>query len=720
MSRSKRRGHSSKKGKASKSRAGQLEHLILKLFRDNPKKAFSDKQVINKFLSGGKRSAIQQVIINLLESERIIVVPPGKLKLNKRTLQAMEYEGVVDMTKSGAAYVVCEGMEQDIYVSSRNTNRAFPGDRVIVDRILSSRRSRWEGVITSIIERKREAFMGTVSKMNDVTFVIPDDVLLPVDFFIPENEVKGAKQNDKVVVKIKDWPPSAKNPIGDITEILGPSGSSDIEMQSILVENGFRLKFPEEVLREVNEIPTKVPKHEYASRRDFREITTFTIDPDDAKDFDDALSVRRMDNGNWEIGVHIADVSHYVLPASAMDEEALKRATSVYLVDRVLPMFPEQISNIICSLRPEEEKLTYSAVFELDHNAAVINHWFGRTIIYSDRRFTYNEAQDVIDGKEEGPFKDELLILNRLAEKLRKQRFAHGSINFDTVEVKFKLDEAAKPIGVYVKERKDAHMLVEDFMLLANKQVARFAGLEKNENGLVPLVYRIHDIPDLDKLNDFRLFAVRFGYNISLENPKSITKSLNKFLDEVNGKPEQNLLENLAIRSMSKAVYSTKNIGHYGLGFDHYAHFTSPIRRYPDIMVHRVLDDVLNKKKMGSPGSMEKRAVHCSERERAAMVAERESTKYKMAEYMQAKVGEPMEGVISGVKNWGIYVMISAYNCEGMIKAESLDDDVYAYNEREMLFKGLHTGKKYQLGDPVMVTVDAVDMGRRTIDLLPL
>jgi len=720
MGRSKGKGKYSRKSTSAKARSGELEHIILKLFRDNPKKAFSDKQVINKFLSRGKRSAVQQVIINLLERERIIVVPPGKLKLNKKTHQAMEYEGVVDMTKSGAAYVVCEGMEQDIYVSSRNTNRAFPGDKVIVDRILSSRRSRWEGVITSILERKREAFMGTVSIMNNVTFVIPDDMLIPVDFFIPESELKGARQKDKVVVRIKDWPTSAKNPIGEISEILGPSGSSDIEMQSILVENGFRLKFPEDVLREVNEIPTKVPKEEIGKRRDFRDITTFTIDPHDAKDFDDALSVRRLDSGNWEVGIHIADVSHYVVPGSAMDEEALKRATSVYLVDRVLPMFPEQISNIICSLRPEEEKLCYSAVFELDANAAVIDKWFGRTIIYSDKRFAYEEAQQVMDGELEGPFQDELLILNRLAGKLRKQRFDHGSINFDSVEVKFKLDENAKPIGVYVKERQDANMLIEDFMLLANKQVAIFAGKEKNENGLVPLVYRVHDSPDIDRLNDFRLFARQFGYEISIENPKAITKSLNKFLDDVHGKPEQNLLENLAIRSMSKAVYSTKNIGHYGLGFPHYAHFTSPIRRYPDIMVHRVLDDVLHQKKLATTSAMERKAVHCSERERAAMVAERESIKYKMAEYMQDKVGEPMEGVISGVKNWGIYVEIPSYNCEGMIKAESLDDDVYAYNEREMLFKGLHTGKQYQLGDTVMVTVDAVDMSRRTIDLLPL
>ena len=713
----------SRSNKSSKTSSGlnsnQLRGIILKFFKDNSKKAFSDKQVINKFLGHGKRSRIQQIIIDLLEQERIIVVPPGRLKLNTRQSDIMEYTGKVDMTKSGAAYVIVEGQHQDIYVAPRNTNRAFDGDTVTVDRILSGKRSRWEGVITSIVERKREAFIGTVSRSKETTFVVPDDQMMPVDFYIADGQAKGANQNDKVVVKIKDWPQKAKNPYGEIIEILGPSGSSDIEMQSILVENGFRLKFPDAVLKEVNEIPTKVSKEEIAKRRDFRKIPTLTIDPDDAKDFDDALSIQRLDNGNWEVGIHIADVSHYVQPDSELDKEALKRATSVYLVDRVLPMFPEQLSNVICSLRPEEEKLCYAAVFELDSNASVIHEWFGRTVIFSDKRFTYNEAQELLEDGE-GPFKDALNLLNRLAHLLRKRRFKNGSINFDSKEVKFKLDENAKPIGVIVKERKDANMLIEDFMLLANQQVAKYAGHEKNSNGLVPLVYRIHDLPDLDKLNDFRLFAARFGYNISLENPKQITKSLNKFLTEVNGKPEQNLLENLAIRSMSKAVYSTENIGHYGLGFDFYAHFTSPIRRYPDVMVHRTITDVLLKRKMPSASSVEIMAKHCSERERAAMVAERESTKYKMAEYMEDKVDEAMIGTISGVKNWGIYVQIPLYNCEGMIKAESLDDDVYAYNEREMLFKGLHTDKRYQLGDTIMVTVESVDLAKRTIDLVPL
>ncbi|MEZ5007552.1 MAG: ribonuclease R [Chitinophagales bacterium] len=697
--------------------SSDIQRLILDEFKNHPAKSFSDKQIVNKFLANDKRSNIQQAIIELLEKEEIIIVPPGRMKLNK-SQEITEYEGRIDITKSGAGYVIVDGLEQDIYVSSRNTKRAFDGDIVKVEKIMSSRRSRTEGVVIEIVRRKKEAFIGVVSKTNGYTFVIPGDASIPIDFYIGPDDESGAKENDKVVVRIKDWPKKSKNPFGEIIEILGQSGSSDIEMQSILVENGFRLSFPDAVMREVNDLPTEIPQEEYKKRRDFRKITTFTIDPEDAKDFDDAISVRRLENLNWEIGVHIADVSFYATPGSELDKEALKRSTSVYLVDRVLPMFPEQLSNVICSLRPKEEKLCYAAVFELDDNAEVIKEWFGRTIIYSDKRFTYDDAQQLIEGNE-GDLSEEVLAVNRLAEKLRKKRFDKGSINFDSPEVKFKLDENAKPIGVYVKERKEANLLIEDFMLLANKRVARFVGEEKNKNGKTPLVYRVHDMPDLDKLNDFRLFASKFGYNINLENPKAITKSLNKFLADVHGKPEQGLLEQLAIRSMSKAIYTTENIGHFGLGFEFYAHFTSPIRRYPDVLVHRILDDVLNGKTPPSKTILEAQAKHCSTMERAAMTAERESIKYKMAEYMSEHIGDTFPGVISGVKNWGIYVDIPQFNCEGMIKAEFLSDDTYAYNEREMLFKGLRTGKKFQLGDPITVTIHHVDMEKRTIDLMP-
>lgn len=702
--------------KASVDNELDIQRLVLNEFKFNPKRSFTDKQIINKFLKKDKRANIQNAIIMLLERGKIKIVPPGRLKLNVEQEQD-EYVGKLEVTRSGTGYVIVDGLEQDIFISSRNINRAFDGDTVKVERILSSRRSRWEGVIVEIASRKKEAFIGVVSKANGYTFVIPDDNAIPVDFYVGANDESGAKDGEKVVVRIKEWPERAKNPYAEIIEVLGAAGSSDIEMQSILVEHGFRLQFPERVMEEVNNLPTEISKEEIKKRRDFRNITTFTIDPEDAKDFDDAISVRRLENMNWEIGVHIADVSHYVQPDSELDKEAIKRATSVYLVDRVLPMFPEQLSNVICSLRPNEEKLCYSAVFELDMDANIISEWFGRTVIYSDRRFTYAQAQALIEG-EDGELKDEVNLVNHLSLKLRKKRFKKGSINFDSPEVRFKLDENAKPIGVYVKERKEANLLIEDFMLLANKRVARFVGQEHNKNGKTALVYRVHDLPDLDKLGDFRMFAHKFGYNISMENPKAITKSLNKFLKEVQGKPEQGLLEQLAIRSMSKAVYTTENIGHFGLGFDYYAHFTSPIRRYPDVMVHRTVDDVLHNKKPEPENVQEKKAKHCSEMERNAMKAERESIKYKMAEYMSDHIGEEFDGVISGVKNWGIYVEIPQFNCEGMVKAEFLTDDVYAYHEKDMLFKGLRTGKTYQLGDAVRVSVHEVNMEKRTIDLM--
>jgi ribonuclease R len=695
-----------------------VKKAIFEIFKSQPKKSFSDRDIIDRFQKHTKRSLIQGAIIKLLEQEKIIVVPPGRLRLNQSETEEKDYIGVLDLTKRGSGYVSCEGLDQDIFISSGNLNKAFDGDTVKVQRILSSRRGRVEGVITEIVTRKREAFIGVVSKVNGYVFVLPDDTSVPVDFYIGLEDKSGAKMNDKVVVRIKDWPNKAKNPIGEIVEVLGEAGSSDIEMQSILVENGFRLKFPEYVLKEVNNLPTIISAEEIARRRDFRKITTFTIDPDDAKDFDDALSIQQLKNGNWEIGVHIADVSHYVAPGSALDKEAYLRATSVYLVDRVLPMFPEQLSNIICSLRPEEEKLCYAAVFEMDNEARVLNEWYGRTVIYSDRRFTYAQAQELIEGKED-PLLEVMQTMNGLATKLREKRFADGSINFDSQEVKFILDENAKPVGVFLKERKEANLLIEDFMLLANRKVAHFVGKEKNQTGQNALIYRVHDAPDIERLNDFRLFASKFGYNISLENPKVIKKSLNDFLTAVHGKPEQGLLENLAIRSMAKAVYTTDNIGHFGLGFEYYAHFTSPIRRYPDVMVHRALDKVLHNQKTLSASDQEKSAKHCSDMERNAMMAERESIKYKMAEYMLDHIGETFDGVISGVKNWGIYVDIQAFNCEGMIKAEFLKDDVYAFNEKEMLFKGLRKGKIYQLGNQVKVTIESVDIQKRTIDLMP-
>ena len=626
-----------------------------------------------------------------------------------------ELTGVIDVARSGDAYVIIDGKKNDFFIFRKNTNRAFDGDTVKVMRLHKANGSRPEGIVTEVVKRSRTHFIGVVERVNDTCFVIPDNTGIKSDFYIPEARSQKAKHHDKVVVEFIEWREKDKNPIGHITEILGNAGSNDIEMKSILIENGFFTSFPKQVLDEADALEMKVSNEEKQKRRDFTSIPTFTIDPTDAKDFDDALSFRVLENGLYEIGVHIADVSHYVKEHSALEKEAFKRATSVYLVDRVAPMFPERLSNIICSLRPNEDKCCYAAVFHLDANATVKDVWFGRTVIHSQKRFTYDEAQEILEGKD-GVFKEELLQLNKLAYILRRERFKHGSIGFEAPETKFKLDDKGKPIGVYVKERKDAHLLIEDFMLLANKAVATYIGKERNKNGKVPFVYRVHDLPNEEKLIDFQLFAHKFGYKIQFDNPKQIARELNRLMQEIDGKPEQAVLQQLAIRCMAKAIYTTNNIGHYGLGFEYYTHFTSPIRRYPDVMVHRLLDKIMLDKKLPTQDELEYQCKQSSERERAAAEAERASVKYKMAEFMLDRIGEHFEGVISGVKNWGIYVELPQYNCEGLVRAETMRDDVYIFDERKMRMIGKRHDKIYQLGDKVEVKLTAVDIEKKTID----
>lgn len=623
--------------------------------------------------------------------------------------------GVIDIARSGDAYVAIEGKKKDFFIHRKNTNQAFDGDTVKVMRLHKPSAVRPEGIVTEIVKRNRTHFMGVVERVNDTCFVIADNPGIKVDFYIPEARSKNAKHHDKVVVEMIEWRAKDKNPIGQITEIFGNAGSNDVEMKSILVENGFFTSFPKAVLDEADQLELKVSDEEKKKRRDFSKIPTFTIDPADAKDFDDALSFRVLEDGLYEVGVHIADVSHYVKEHSALEKEAFKRATSVYLVDRVAPMFPERLSNIICSLRPNEDKCCYAAVFKLDDKAVVKDTWFGRTIIHSQKRFTYEEAQEILEGKD-GVFKEELLQLNKLAHILRRERFKNGSIGFEAPETKFQLDENGKPVGVYVKERKDAHLLIEDFMLLANKSVAKFIGKDKNETGKVPFVFRVHDTPNTEKLIDFQLFAQKFGYKIQFDTPKQIARELNRLMKEIEGTPEQAVLQQLAIRCMAKAVYTTNNIGHYGLGFEYYTHFTSPIRRYPDVMVHRLLDKILHGKKLPTQDELEYQCKHSSERERAANEAERASVKYKMAEYMLDRIGEHFEGVISGVKNWGIYVELPQYNCEGLIRIETMKNDNYVFDERKMRFLGKHSGHIYQLGDKIEVTLTAVDIEKKTID----
>lgn len=626
-----------------------------------------------------------------------------------------ELIGVIDIARSGDAFVIVEGKKKDFFVFRKNINKAFDGDTVSIRRLHKPNASRPEAVVTEIIKRHRIQFIGVVERINDVCFVIPDNTGIKSDFFIPESRTMQCKHHDKVVVEFIEWRAKDKNPIGQITEILGNAGSNDIEMKSILIENGFFTAFPKHVLDEADELKIEIPEEEKKQRRNFSNIATFTIDPADAKDFDDALSFKKIEDGMYEIGVHIADVSYYVKEHSAMEKEAFKRATSVYLVDRVAPMFPERLSNIICSLRPNEDKCCYAAVFKMDDKATIKDVWFGRTLIHSQKRFTYDEAQEILEGKD-GPFKEELLKLNELAHILRNHRFKNGSISFEAPETKFKLDDNGKPIGVFVKERKDAHKLIEDFMLLANKAVATYIGKERNQNGKVPFVYRVHDLPDPERLIDFQLFAQKFGHKVQLNNPKQIARELNRLMIEIEGTPEQAVLQQLAIRCMAKAIYTTNNIGHYGLGFEYYTHFTSPIRRYPDVAVHRLLDKIIHGQKLPTQDELEYQCKHSSERERAAADAERSSVKYKMAEYMSSHVGEHFSGIVSGVKNWGIYVEIPQYNCEGLIRIETMRDDTYVFDERKLRMIGRRTDKVYQLGEEIKVKVVSVDLEKKTID----
>ena len=695
------------------------KETLLAFLKKNGGELFTQLQIIEKFQKIIPAPVLRITLDELLNKGQIEISSKGKYFLSAKGSKVQKIKepliGRVDMSKSGVAYITVEGFEKDFVVRPANTGHALDGDIVEIQKLDRRGGSKPEAKILNVRERKREYFVCQMQVTPNHIFAVTTDPNVHVDFYIEKKKSKNAKHGEKVVVKMTEWAKTARNPMGEVVELLGSDGENDLEMKSILINHGFPISFPQEVLDEVNNLPTKISVAEIEKRRDFRAICTFTIDPADAKDFDDALSFQKLENGNYEIGIHIADVSHYVKEDSAMDKEAFKRATSVYLVDRVNPMFPELLSNIICSLRPKEEKLCFSAVFELDENANIKKEWFGRTIIFSQKRFSYEEAQDVLEGKMESPFKTELFKLNDLAKKLKAKRFKEGSISFESKEVRFKLDANSKPIGIFVKERKDSNMLIEDFMLLANKHVAQF--LRKN-NIQFPSVYRIHDVPDEEKLMDFQQFALQFGHHVRFNNPNQISEELNKLMANIQGKPEQGLLENLAIRCMAKAVYSTNNIGHYGLGFEDYTHFTSPIRRMPDVMVHRLLHAVLEKQKIINPHLIELKCRHSSEREKAAAESERESVKYKMCEYMLEHKGMELNGVISGVKSWGFYVEIPTLNCEGLVRRDSLKDDNYDFDEKRKQFKGQFNDKIYQLGNAVRIRVDNVDMINKTIDFV--
>ncbi len=705
------------KKKNKKTKSGGLNkkaliNSIMTVFHQHPAKVYNYKQLAAQLMvkDSAERKLINEILNELVMSDELKETGRGKFKLKSKPGYIT---GRIDITKAGYGFVVTEEFSEDIFVAHRHLNHAMDGDLVKVYLFAHRKKRNYEGEVVEILERARTTFVGIMEVSERYAFLVPEQTL-PFDLFIPFEYLNNARNGQKAVGRITDWPKQAKNPIGEIVEVLGDVGDNDTEMHAILAEFELPYRFEEEIIKAAEAIDEKITDNDYKSRRDFRDVPTFTIDPHDAKDFDDALSLRTLPNGNFEVGIHIADVTHYIDQKSIIDIEALNRGTSVYLVDRVVPMLPERLSNFICSLRPHEEKLCFSAVFEMNEEGHVLTEWFGRTVIYSDKRFTYEEAQEIIDGAN-GDMKEEILTLNSIARKLREDRFKKGSIAFERDEVKFEIDEKGKPLRVYFKQMKPANELIEEFMLLANKQVASLIGKVPKDKART-FVYRIHDKPDPEKLESFNLFVRKFGYNVNTASTKKISQSMNNILTTVKGKKEQDVVENLALRAMAKAAYSTKNIGHYGLGFKHYSHFTSPIRRYPDMMVHRLLAMYLDKQKSQDATIYEKWCRHASEMERKAIEAERSSIKYKQVEFMMDKIGNEYEGIISGVKDWGIYVEIIENKCEGMVPIRDIADDFYEFDEENFSLVGRRYGRVFQLGDPVKIRIVRANLAKKQLD----
>ena len=725
---SKRKSNYKKKGNIIK----DLTRKILQLLNQDGN-TLNYKQIAAKLdiTDANGRNQIIQKLEELKGQQKVEEVERGKFKVVPKDKY---YTGVLDATTNGNAYFICDELEHDIYIPARNLNRALDKDTVKI--YLYNRRNskKEEGDVVEIIKRAKTEFVGVLQLNKNFGFLVADDIKMYADLFIPKNKLKGAEDGVKVLAKMTDWPGNSKNPFGEVLEILGMPGDHETEIHSILLEYGLPYKFPENVEAEAGKLSFEITDKEIAKRRDMRKDLTFTIDPKDAKDFDDALSFEVLENGNYEIGIHIADVSHYVQENTILEDEAYNRATSVYLVDRVVPMLPEVLSNGVCSLRPNEEKLTFSAVFEMNEKGHVLNEWFGRTITYSDKRFAYEEAQEIIETKENKVSADisitgesytvapeivtAILKLDKLAKIMRTKRLQQGAITFDRVEVKFNLNEKSEPIGVFFKESKDANKLIEEFMLLANRKVAEFIGSKKGVPSKNTFIYRIHDEPDLEKLAKLQTIVSKFGYKniIDTKDKKTTSSSLNQLLTDVHGTGEANMIETLAVRTMSKAVYTTDNIGHYGLAFDYYSHFTSPIRRYPDVMTHRLLQHYLEGGKSPKAEGYEEKCKHASEQEYMASKAERDSIKYMQVKYMEDHKDQEFEGVISGVTEWGIYVEIIENKCEGMVRIREIKDDYYLYDEKQYALVGQSTKNLYQLGDHVLIKVKNTDLERKHLD----
>lgn len=705
----------SKNNQQGKKLKQSLLHIIRKVFTENSSSKLTHKQVCT--LIDVKEKALRKLAFSVLEE----LAKTGFLKSAGHGVYQLNessnfVEGYLQMTARGAGFVIPDADNvTDVFVPPHQINQALDGDKVRVQ-ITKQGKGRSEGIITNVIERERTQFVGTIEVHEKYAFLIPDNSRVGTDIFIPKEKLKGAKNKDKALVKITTWPKSASSPYGEVVEVLGGNNINDIEMISILVNQGVEYTFPEEVLAQAEGVTMDLEDEEIALRRDFRQTVTFTIDPDDAKDFDDAISFKELENGRYEIGVHIADVSHYVRPGTPMDVEALKRSNSIYLADRVIPMLPEQLSNMACSLRPHEDKYTFSALFEMDESGKVYKEWFGKGVIHSDHRFAYEDAQRIIEG-EKHELAPQILLLDKIAKTFRKKRLAAGAMDIESEEVRFKFDETGHPISLVIKRSKDAHKLIEEFMLLANRSVATFIAKRGTNQAAIPFIYRCHDKPDPDRIGTFSLFIEKFGYEVNLTDPRSISKNINALLTEIRDTNEFSIIQTMAIRSMSKATYEVENIGHYGLAFDNYTHFTSPIRRYADLVVHRVLQEELTHKKHRYGNELNDVCKRISRLERKAVEAERESTKYFQTLFVIDKIGEEFDGSVSGIAEFGIFVKMHENHCEGMIPLSEIPGDRFYFDADKYAVIGAKTKREYNLGDPVRVRIYEVSTRKRQIDL---